>query len=130
MDSAEIQDLMAELQSVSLDMNDEQLSNAHRFGAVLEDLATERCREVIRAANKGPLLQVFMSDGWSVDMRSRVASEHDGVRVDRRGRMRTEFVLQRGILKCQRGDQWHIGVKIQRPRPLASKKCSDIWSAA
>ena len=130
MDSAEIQDLMAELQSVSLDMNDEQLSNAHRFGALLEDLATERCREVIRAANKGPLLQVFMSDGWSVDMRSRVASEHDGVRVDRRGRMRTEFVLQRAILKCQRGDQWHIGVKIQRPRPLASKKCSDIWSAA
>ena len=40
MDSAEIQDLMAELQSISLDMNDEQLSNAHRFGAVLEDLAT------------------------------------------------------------------------------------------
>ena len=130
MDSTEVQDLMSELQSVSLDMDDEQLKNAYKFCAVLEDLCTERCRAVVRAANKGPLLQVFMSDGWSVDMRSRTAAAHDGVRVDRRGRMRTEFVLQRAVLKCQRGDQWHIGVKIQRPRPLASKKCDDIFSAA
>jgi hypothetical protein len=130
MDPSEIQSLIEELQSVSLDMDPEQLANTHKACAVLEDMATERCREVIRVASRGPLLQVFMSDAWSCDMRNRVASAHGDVRVDRRGRMRMEFVLQRAIVKCQRGHQWIMAVKVQRPKPLGTRKCAHIWAAA
>ena len=89
MDPSEIQDLIKELQSPSLEMDLEQLANAHKACAVLEDMTTERCREVIRLASKSPVLQVFMSDGWSCDMRSRVSSCPGDIRVRSRGRMRT-----------------------------------------
>ena len=129
MEPEEIRDLMLELQSPSLDMDSDQLSQAHRACAVLEDICTVRCREVVKLAGKGPLLQIYLSDGWSVDMRDRVGSAQGDVRVDRIGRMRTEFVLQRAILKCIRGDTQHLAIKIQRPRPLHTKKCSDIFAA-
>ena len=89
MEPSEIQDLIHELQSPSLVMDENQLANAQRACAVVEDIATERCREVTRLAHKGPVLQMFMSDGWSCDMRSRVSSSHGDIRVCRGGRMRT-----------------------------------------
>ena len=92
MDPSEIHDLIHELQSPALEMDSEQLANAHKACAVLEDISTERCREVIRLASKGPVLQVYMSDGWSCDMRSRVSLSHGDIRVCRGGTMRTEFV--------------------------------------
>ena len=89
MDPSEIQELMQELQSPALEMDSEQLANAHKACAVLEDISNERCREVIRLVSKGAVLQVYMSDGWSCDMRSRVSSCHGDIRVCRGGRMRT-----------------------------------------
>mgnify|MGYP003334142996 CR=1 FL=1 len=99
MNSAEIRDLIWELQSVSLDMDKEQIGNAHKACAVIEDLTLEKCREFIRLAGKGPVLQCFMSDGWSCDMRDRVGSSHDDVRVDRRGRMRPNRLISMRHLK-------------------------------
>ena len=130
MEPAEIQGIMEELQCPSLEMDSEQIANAHKAAAILEDMTAQKCREVIRLANRGPCLQVFMSDGWSCDMRSRTSAGYGDVRVDRVGRMRTEFCLQRLVLKCKTGDQWHMAVKVQRPRPLATKKCADIRAAA
>ena len=130
MDPSQIQELIHELQSPALEMDLEQLASAHKACAILEDITADRCREVIKLAGKGLVLQVYMSDGWSCDMRSRVSSCHGDIIVSRAGRMRTSFVLERSILKCNRGGEWHLGVKIQRPRPLATKKCADIWCAA
>ena len=97
---------------------------------------TSRCgfsslhkRKAISLANKGPCSQVFMSDGWSCDMRSRTTAAHGDARVDRISRLRKEFALQRSIVKCKTGDQWHMVVKVQRPRPLATKKCADTFTA-
>ena len=130
MDRSEIEDLMGELQAVGLEMEPEQIQNTHKVCAVLEDMTSEACREVIRAAGRGPVLQVFMSDGWSCDMRKRVSTTHQDTRIDRVGRMKTEFVVQRAILKSRRGDNMHMAVKIQRPRPLGGKKCGDLFAAA
>ena len=47
---SEIEDLVEELQSVSLDMDPEQIANTHTLCAVLEDITAESCRQVIRAA--------------------------------------------------------------------------------
>ena len=130
MDRSEISDLIEELQSVSLDMEPEQMGDTHKVCAILEDMSNERCRDVVRSAGMGPVLQTFMSDGWSCDMRQRVCTTHGDASVVREGRMRTEFVLQRAILKSKRGDSWNMAIKVQRPRALASKKCGHVWSAA
>ena len=106
MEASEIQSLMEELQCPSLEMDAEQIANAHKAAAILEDLTAQKCREVIRVAHRGACLQVLFSDGWFCDMRSRTsAGIIDGARVDRVGRMRTEFCLQRLVLKCKTGDQ-------------------------
>ena len=89
MEPSEIQDLIHELQSPSLVMDENQLANAQRACAVVEDIATERCREVIRLAHQGPVLQMFMSDGWSCDMTYREVSCFEDNRVESRARMRT-----------------------------------------
>ena len=103
MDVSEIQSLIEEFASVSLDMDPEQLTNTHKACAVLGDMATERCREVIRIASSGPLLQVFMSDGWSCDMRNTVASAH-GEPVPQMLAWTTSFVHEHGgcsVCECR-----------------------------
>ena len=52
MEPSEIKDLIQELQGASLEVDLDQLVNSHRACAVLEDICIERCREVIRLANK------------------------------------------------------------------------------
>ena len=97
MEPSEIQELMSALQSPSLDMDNDSLNNVLRACAVVEDMCTDRCREVIKIAHKGPVLQMYMSDGWSCDMRNRDVSNHGGLVTQCRGRMRTEFLLQRAL---------------------------------
>ena len=130
MDSSQIQALMQELASPSLDMDEEQVENSLKCCAILEDMSAERCRQVIKIANKGPVLQVYMSDEWACDITKRVSSQHEDIRLSSRGKIRQPFVLERALVKCKRGDDVHFAVKIQRPRPLATKKCVDMWSAA
>ena len=130
MEKADIQDLIEELQSCGLEIDEEQLASCHRVACIIEDLTAQQCRQVIGEANRNPVLQVFMSDGWSCDMRQRASSSHGDIRVDRHGRLRTEYVLQRSVVKSRRGDQVHMAIKIERPRPLMTKKCADICSAA
>ena len=60
MDSSQIQALMQELASPSLDMDEEQVENSLKCCAILEDMSAERCRQVIKIANKGPVLQVYI----------------------------------------------------------------------
>ena len=46
------------------------------------------------------------------------------------GRLRTEFIVQRTIVKAMVEGNMELGMKIERPRPLAAKKCNDIFSAS
>ena len=112
MEPSEIQSLIEELQSASLDVDSEQIANARTTVAVIEDMTAQKCREVIRLANRGPVLQWHMSDCWSCGMGSRAAAAHGEIRVVWFGRMRTEFLLQRSIVKCRTGDQSHMAVKV------------------
>ena len=130
MDHSEVRSLIEELQSVSLDMDAPTLANVHRACAVIEKMSAQQCRHVIALAGNRPLLQTFMSDGWSTDIRSRTISSHDDVAVHRRTRLREEFVMQRTILKTLVGSEMHMAIKFERPRPLGSKTCLDVWAAA
>ena len=63
-------------------------------------------------------------------IRSRFKSSSDGVHVQRTGRLRTEFVVQSTRVKALVGAEMHFGIQLERLRPLATKQCSGIWSAA
>ena len=71
-----------------------------------------------------------MSDGWSTDIRKRASESSHGVSVQKTGRFRTEFLIQRIIVKAVVNQEMKMAMKIERPRPLAAKKCNDIFSAA
>ena len=100
MDASEIRSLFEELQSVDLDMDADYLNLIFKTCSIIETMTADHCRNIIRMAGSRPCLQIFMSDGWSTDLRSRVRSSGGGVLVQRTGRLRTEFVLQRTLVKA------------------------------
>ena len=89
MDSEEIQTLLSELTSTAYDMDSAQLTDLHKVCHIIEQITTEQCRQLIARAGHRPCLQMFMSDGWSTDIRSRFKSESRGVGVNVAGRLRT-----------------------------------------
>ena len=125
----EIRDFLQELSATDGDMDPGALNVLYRAAAAIEDIAGAKCRALIDLAGHRPLLQAFMSDGWSCDMRSRDMSSAGDVSVRRTGRLRTEFIVQRAILKTKIGLETHIAFRVNRPRPLAGKRCGDMWSA-
>ena len=86
----EIRDVLQELSATDGDMDPGALNVLYRAAAAIEDIAGAKCRALIDLAGHRPLLQAFMSDGWSCDMRSRDMSSADDVSVRRTGRLRTE----------------------------------------
>ena len=130
MDSDQIRSMLEELHCTATDMDSECLSNLHKACTVIEKMTSAKCLNLVAMAGKRPCLAMFMSDGWSCDIRERVRASSADVVVNRTTRLRTEFVLQRSMIKVSIGSQMHFGLKIERPRPLLEKKCNDIWVAA
>ena len=126
----EIKDMMESLHCTASDMDKEDLSMLHRACSVIERISSEQCRKLISDAGHRPCLQVFQSDGWSCDIRSRFRFESQGAQVPRIGRLRTEFVCQRSMVKALINGEMKLAMRFERPRPLATKKCMDVWVAA
>ena len=130
MELADVQSLLQELTSTAYDMDTGQLEALVRACTIIEDMCSQKCREIIRRAQHRPCLQIVMSDGWSTDIRQRFRATSGSVDVQRTGRLRTEFIVQRTTVKSVLDSEVCMGMKIERPRPLAANKCSDICSAA
>ena len=130
MEASDIRSLVQLLQSTDLDLDEEFLHLMKKTCLCLETMTAERCRNIVRMAGSRPCLQIVMSDGWSSDIRTRTHSQSEGVDVSRVGRLRIELAVQRSMVKAAVGGQMHLGIKLERPRPLETKKCADIWSAA
>ena len=130
MEASEIKDLMQELISTAVDLSEDQMTTLHRCCTIIEEITNDSCKEIIRMSGERPCLQVFMSDGWSTDIRTRASESSHGVSIQRTGRLRTEFLIQRLIVKAVVNQEMKMAMKIERPRPLAAKKCNDIFSAA
>ena len=126
----EIRALVSDLLALDTDMDTAQVVDIQKCCAIIEDVTNNGARRLISSCGGRACLQVFMSDGWATDIRSQDASFVGDIRVSRTGRLRTEFVLQRVIVKCMTGDEVQCVIKVARPRCLASKKCADLWSAA
>ena len=130
MEPSDIRSLVQVLQSTDLDLDDAFLQLMKNTCVCLEMITAERCRSIVHMAGRRACLQVFQSDGWSTDSRTRIHSQSVGVDVARVGRLRTEFVVRRTLVEAAVGGEIHLGIKLERPRPLTTKKCVDIWSAA
>ena len=130
MEVSDIRSMAQVLQSTDLDLDDEFLQLMKKTSVCIEMITAERCRGIVRRAGGRACLQIFQSDGWSTDMRTWYRSRSEGVDVSRVGRLRTEFVVQRTMIKAAVGGQMELGIKLERPRSLWNKKCVDIWSAA
>ena len=130
MDSADIKALMQELTSTAVDMSGDQLTDLHRACTIIEEITSFQCKQIISGCGVRPCLQIFMSDGWSTDIRTRFREPSHGLDVRRTGRLRTEFIVQLMIIKGVVNSEMQMAMKVERPRPLAAKKCIDIFSAA
>ena len=122
-----MQSLLQELTSTAYDMDSGQLEALARACTIIEDMTSQKCREIIRRAQHRPCLQIFMSDGWSTDIRHRFRATSGSVDVQRTGRLRTEFIVQRTIVKAVIDSDMCVGMKIERPRQLAEEKRRDVF---
>ena len=66
-----IHDFLQELSATDGDMDHTAVNVLFLAAAAIEDIATAKCRALIDLAGHRPLLQAFMSDGWSSDVRTR-----------------------------------------------------------
>ena len=69
MECDQIRAMMEELHCTATDMEPEVLSNLHRACSVIEIMKSDKCRNLVSMAGRRPCLAVFMSDGWSTDLR-------------------------------------------------------------
>ena len=111
-------------------MTQEQVDCVHKSCAIIEDLTMEKAKRLVIDSGDRPCLHCFMSDGWSCDIRNQDRDFVGKVSVSRTGRLRTEFAMERSIIKArdQHGEMKCV-VVVARPRPLAGKKCLDLWVA-
>ena len=130
MNTDEVRALLQKLESLSLDMDAETLGQVHKACGIIETMSAQQCREVVKLAGSRPCLICFMSDGWALDLRTTVINKADGVQVRNPFRLRSEFAMQRSIVKTRVGSDIVLAIKVERPRLLSTKKCIDLWSAS
>ena len=130
MEKEDISCLILELCSVGSELDKEDVAHLHKTCGVIEEMTSAKCFRLIREAGTRPVLQTYMSDGWTTDVRATDTSFAGKTRITRKGRLRTEFALERCIVKARLGDHPVQAIKIARPRPMLAKKCIDFWSAS
>ena len=94
---------------------DIQLRLATSVMRVLEN----RAGNMVMENRERPLLYAYSSDGWSTFIMERLAEDTMGATVNRRGRSRTEFLLERGIQRARSpGGEAQIVIFAGPPRSL------------
>ena len=89
MDKTCIRDLLRQLSSTDIDLDDQTKMAMRKCCYLLEKMTADRSRNIVKMAKDRPCLQVYMSDGWSTDLRSKFHSQSEGVHVQRTGRLRS-----------------------------------------
>ena len=103
MDREDVRCLILELTSVGNDLDKNDVADLYKACSILEDMSSARALDVVRSAGSRPALLTYMSDGWTTDVRSSDTSFLRHIRVTRKGRLRTEFGLERCVVKARVG---------------------------
>ena len=96
--------LVQELSVVSKCLNPSELADCYRLSHVFQSYGDEKIATMIQTNQHNPVLVSYISDGWSADTNSCSTAEIGSYHVFRRGKLRVEFVLQRGLLKVREND--------------------------
>ena len=127
MDHDKFVSLVHSLSVTSLSLNERDLSMVYSLADVFSRYTSLKWERLLAAYPEAPSLSVYMSDGWSADVSSwsqKFIGQHV---VRRRGKLRWEFLLQRGLLKILTGDdRIEIAVKLSEPICLGSGR--KAWS--
>lgn len=90
------------LSNVNVVLNRRQLHRCYRIGHAIAAHCRQLASEAIAAHDGRPVLQVYISDGWSAKVRGDVKAHIGGDHVVRRiGHFRHEFLLERGLVKMR-----------------------------
>lgn len=93
-----VRDLIASFSNVGADLDSESLRCLQRACAIIEDMTSADATRIVNAAGQRPLLQVYMSDGWSTGIRSK----GDFLR---RQKSSNPIRQVAGAVRCAAGDQ-------------------------
>ena len=119
--------LVHSLSVPSLIPNKRDPAMVYLLADVFSSYSNLKWERLLAAYPEAPSLSVYMSDGWSADVSSwsqKLIGQHV---VRRRGNLRWEFLLQRGILRILTGDdRIEVAVKLSEPICLSSGR--KAWS--
>ena len=105
-----------------------------RLATITDRLQRRKWEQLLSHAEKdgSAIMQVYMSDGWSCSMSTSMSIHTpDGKRLRRERRERTEWLLERQILRTLSPASVHgFAVLISEPTILGGKNGWHIWSAA
>ena len=88
----------------SRDYDDAAVQDMHRVNLALCAVSLERRRAMIAKYRHQPLLDVYMSDGWSSRVLEFAVANHGDKKSCSKGCFRQEFIQQRGLLRAKAHD--------------------------
>lgn len=88
-----------ELADYSATLKPKELDEACRVGSSIVAVLERKEEQLLQPMQGRPLLQVYMSDGWSTRVSSTATECNEDLTVKRTGHDRHEFVLERGIMR-------------------------------
>lgn len=119
---------MENLTQVSKSFSAADMLRCHWIGQALCAFSRQRAQETSVANDGGPLLYVYLCDGWSAKVRGDIKKECGQHVVKRQGHFRHEFLLERALIKCRRADgHEELHMLFGPPRGLRLGKSS--WNA-
>jgi hypothetical protein len=82
-------------------LDSRQLLRCHKIGQALSELCQRQAEALLRSHSGRPVVFVYVNDGWSAKVRSDHRLTQVGKSVCRQGHFRTEFLLERGLMKAK-----------------------------
>jgi hypothetical protein len=112
---------------------DSEKSEVVALAQAISKLLDAKCADMYERARTEdqPIMQVYMSDGWSTELMRSTAVHCDGVLAKRVGRFKAEFLAEKRILKTISA-AGEIGMVffLKAPRLMEAKKGWDVFDAS
>jgi len=131
MEPNEFVSMVHSLAGVAQTLSEGQVDDCHRLSDIICNYSQLKWERLIVSNPDAPSLSVYMADGWSADVASYVTDKVGSTLVRRRGKLRHEFLLQRGLLNILTGDgRMVFAVKFSEPIGMArGRKAWNFFTA-
>ena len=128
MQAPELVRLIQRLGAPAAMLTEAEVADCHRLAHVLRVTTEHDWQRIVSHRPEEPTLLVYMSDEWAGDVRSCTTNKIAGSHlVLRRGQLRHEFLLQRGIIRKSFADGTEI-VSMKLAEPLGLGLGRGAWN--